>query len=172
MADQKSKQSTDQGWMKSLILALQQTHFQNEVQEDRRQALLFKDLDINYNMFRILRYLSESPDGAEPSTLSNVLFILRPTVTNTLDHLEQRSLIRREPHPTDRRRVIVKLQPKGEETIQKALTLSHDYHDRILTHFSRDELEHYVAMRIRMAEIRDQAIQDILEERKHNPDNK
>ena len=167
MAVQGSKTPIDEEWMKRIIFSLQRLHFQNEIKEERRQAQLFEDLELNYNMFRILRYLSESPNDVEPSTLSDVLFILRPTVTNTLDHLEKRSLIRREPHPTDRRRIIVKLQPKGEEVIQSALALSHDYHRRVLSHFSQDELEHYVTIRTQMAEIRDQALHDILEERKN-----
>lgn len=150
---------------RQLVLTLQQTYFRNEASEDQRQALLFEELGLNYNMFRILRYLSVREEGAEPSTLSDTLFILRPTVTNTLDHLEMRSLIRREVHPTDRRRVIVKLEPRGEEVIQKALAISHNYYDRIITHFTAEELEQYLSMRNRMAEARDLAVQDILNER-------
>lgn len=168
MGDDKNKMLADMEWMKKLIRSLQQTYFQNEVKEERRQALLFEELGLNYNMFRILRYLSETPGGAEPSTLADALYILRPTVTNTLDHLERRALIRREPHPTDRRRVIIKLQPDGEATVQEALALSHEYHNHILSHFSREDLERYIAIRTRMAEVRDEAIRDILDKRKRN----
>ena len=107
-----------------MIRQLRQTHFQNDVKEERRQAVLFKELDINYNMFRILNYLYDHPSGAEPSVLSDTLLILRPTMTNTIDHLQRRGLIQRIPHTTDRRRIIIRLLPDGVRLVEEANAIS------------------------------------------------
>ena len=159
-------QTPSEGGMHDLILAIQKASYQNEVGEEKRQTQLFEDLDLTYNMFRILRFLYIQSGGVEPSTLSSVLYILRSTTTNTLDNLEKRSLIRREPHPTDRRRVVIQLEPLGKEVIQKAMAVSHDYYGRIIANFTPEELEQYLALHTRMAEARDSALRDILAERK------
>lgn len=160
-----AEQSTRNEWVEESIRRLRQTHFQNDVKEERRQAILFGGLDINYNMFRILCYLHDHPDGAEPSVLSDTLLILRPTMTNTIDHLQRRGLIQRFPHATDRRRVIIRLLPDGEKLVEEAISISYDYHSRIMARFSREELEQYLDLRVRMAEARDQVLQEIEEER-------
>ena len=155
--------------IRELVLAFQKGYFLNEASEERRQALLFEDVGLTYNMFRILRFLyMHSDENIEPSELSEVLYILRPTMTNTLNHLEKTGYIRRDIHPTDRRRIIVNLLPLGEEVLRKALIISRDYHDRVFSHFTSEELEQYISMRNRMAQIRDKAVEDILAERQKN----
>ena len=55
--------------------------------------------------------LSSGPD--EPARLADRLNIPRQTMTIILDSLEQRSVIRREAHPTDRRRKRIRLTETG-----------------------------------------------------------
>jgi DNA-binding MarR family transcriptional regulator len=46
----------------------------------------------------------------------------RPTtLTGILDRLEQRALLAREPHPRDRRTVVVRLTPAGAEAATRVL---------------------------------------------------
>lgn len=49
-----------------------------------------------------------------PKELSEVLDAVPPTISAMLGELEQRSLIRRDPDPDDRRRVQLRLTPAGE----------------------------------------------------------
>lgn len=150
-----------------LILALQQSYLKNEATEESRHALLFEELSINHNMFRILRYLYTNKKAEEPSVLSEILYIVKPTVTNTLDNLEKRQLISRKPHPTDRRKLLICLEPKGIELIEKAIAIDSDYHNRVISAFSKEELTEYLKMRNRMAEAREQAVKEILAERQN-----
>ena len=152
---------------RELILALQKGYFLNEASEEHRQALLFEELGLSYNMFRVLRYLhTGNESGAEPSELADRLYILRPTMTNTLAHLEKMGYILRENHPSDRRRVIVRLNPEKEEQVIQALDISRDYNERVFACFTPEELEQFISLRNRMAEAREQAVQEILAARR------
>ena len=42
------------------------------------------------------------------------------TVTLALDQLEKRNLVKRNPHPTDRRTILAVLTPAGRELLDKA----------------------------------------------------
>ena len=42
------------------------------------------------------------------------------TVTLALDQLEKRNLVKRHPHPTDRRTILARLTPAGRQVLDKA----------------------------------------------------
>jgi DNA-binding MarR family transcriptional regulator len=48
-----------------------------------------------------------------PSELGDRLIVTRATVTGLVDSLERRGLVRRTPHPSDRRSLIVEITPEG-----------------------------------------------------------
>ncbi len=50
------------------------------------------------------------------SVLGGELFVTPRNVTVLVDALEANSLVRRHPHPTDRRAILVELTPQGAET--------------------------------------------------------
>jgi DNA-binding MarR family transcriptional regulator len=50
------------------------------------------------------------------SALSDELFVSPRNVTVLVDALEANGLVRRHPHPTDRRAILVELTPPGVET--------------------------------------------------------
>ncbi|MCD8152986.1 MAG: MarR family transcriptional regulator, partial [Clostridiales bacterium] len=115
--------------------------------------------------FRCLRYLSEHPDGVEPSVMAKDLFILRQTITYVIDKLEKREFVERLPHPKDRRRILVKLCPKGEKLADRANAISMEYHSRITEHFTEQQLIEYITLRNQMTQIRDQVLEEMLQER-------
>lgn len=55
-----------------------------------------------------------NPGEAEPARLAEFAQIPRQTMTTMLDSMERNGLLRRTPHPADRRRKIVRLTPEGE----------------------------------------------------------
>src|SRR5437667_9567704 len=77
----------------------------------------------------LLRPLGVSPAGGlvlgllrdhgpmSPSALGDRLIVTRSTVTGVLDSLERRGLVRRTPHPEDRRSVVVEITPKGRRVL-------------------------------------------------------
>lgn len=62
------------------------------------------------------------PYELSPGQLVTETLVTSGTMTNRVDRLEQRGLVRRKPDPGDRRGVRVRLTPAGRETVDAALT--------------------------------------------------
>jgi DNA-binding MarR family transcriptional regulator len=58
----------------------------------------------------VLGILKDAGRPCPPNYISERLIVSRATVTGVLDTLVKRGLVRREPHPTDRRMVLVYLR--------------------------------------------------------------
>lgn len=166
MSAAKRTETAQERKTRELTLAMQKGYFLNEASEERRQAQLFEELGLSYNMMRILRLMYTQGDGFEPSELAETLHILRPTMTNTLAHLEKLGYILREEHPTDRRRVVVRLNPEKEEQVIQTLDISQEYNERVFARFTPEELEQFISLRNRMAEAREQAVREVLAARR------
>jgi DNA-binding MarR family transcriptional regulator len=62
----------------------------------------------------VLVTLTLSPEGSRRlSYLTRYLMVHQTTITQVVDQLEKRGLVRREPHPTDRRATLAVLTPAG-----------------------------------------------------------
>ncbi len=138
--------------------------FNGTIKEEQRQNQLLSPLGINFDTYRCLAYLAEHPNGVEPSAMSDDLLILRQTVTYTVDRLVKRGLVERLPHTTDKRRVLVRLLPKGKELTTQATQRSMDYHYRIMDYFSEKQLMDFIILRNQMAEVRDKILHEMSQE--------
>ena len=82
-----------------------------------RAALLFMDLLASSPLPRteteILVLLWKAPEAAEPAILAERLRVSRQSMTGFLDKLEAGRYVARSAHPTDRRRTVIRLKPKG-----------------------------------------------------------
>jgi DNA-binding MarR family transcriptional regulator len=67
--------------------------------------------------FDVLDALTQLGRPARPGELKDLLHVPAQTVTGVLDALERAGLIRRKPHPTDRRSVLVELTPTGTAAV-------------------------------------------------------
>jgi DNA-binding MarR family transcriptional regulator len=65
---------------------------------------------------------SGSPYRLTPSAISAALLVPSGTLTSRLDRLERKGLIRRVPHPTDRRSMEVELTDRGRGGVDAAVT--------------------------------------------------
>jgi DNA-binding MarR family transcriptional regulator len=74
-----------------------------------------------------------------PSQLADWLFVTSGTMTGRLDRLEQRGLIRRVPHPTDRRGMDVELTAEGRRLADELVTQHVENEERLMSGLSRDE---------------------------------
>lgn len=60
-------------------------------------------------------------DGVTPVEVGRALGLHRSSMTALSDRLERRRLIRRVPHPTDRRLLLLQATPKGRALLERAL---------------------------------------------------
>jgi DNA-binding MarR family transcriptional regulator len=86
-----------------------------------------------------------APYRLPPARISQSLLVSSGTLTSRLDRLEQKGLIERIPHRTDRRSVEVQLTKKGLTLVDEAVTTHVRNEQRILSVLSqreRDALDH------------------------------
>jgi DNA-binding MarR family transcriptional regulator len=73
----------------------------------------------------VLGILKDAGQPCPPNYISERLIVSRATVTGVLDTLVKRGLVRREPHPTDRRMVLVHLTKAGSRMADKVRRTVH-----------------------------------------------
>ena len=87
----------------------------------RRQAFAAHSLDTSeFDVLAALRRAGE-PNSLSPGQLATETLVTSGTMTNRIDRLESRGLVRREPDPTDRRGVRVLLTSQGRSAVDDAL---------------------------------------------------
>ncbi len=80
---------------------------------DRVYFRLLQTRNLSYNSYLVLEELLANPEGLEPAVLADRLNIPRQTMTFVLDHLEKDGFLNRNPHPSDRRKKLIRLSPEG-----------------------------------------------------------
>jgi len=76
--------------------------------------------DLTRTGYLLMTTLLLSREGTRPlGQLSRHLMVHPTTVTLALDQLEKRGLLRRTPHPTDRRTILAMLTPAGRELLDE-----------------------------------------------------
>jgi DNA-binding MarR family transcriptional regulator len=97
---------------------------------DRARRSAFAEHDLEAWEFDVLSALRRSgePYQLSPGALLNQTLVTSGTMTNRIDRLAARDLVRREPDPTDRRGVLVVLSPRGRAVVDDTLTdqLAHE----------------------------------------------
>ena len=87
----------------------------------RRQAFAAHALETwEFDVLAALRRAG-APYSLSPGQLGTETLVTSGTMTNRIDRLEQRGLVRREPDPSDRRGVRVVLTETGRTTVDDAL---------------------------------------------------
>jgi DNA-binding MarR family transcriptional regulator len=82
-------------------------------------ATAFSSHGIHEGQQFVLRTLW-AQDGLTPAEIARRLGISTPTVTRATTRMEAAGLLRREPHPSDRRMVLLRLTSRGRE-LEKAI---------------------------------------------------
>jgi DNA-binding MarR family transcriptional regulator len=90
-----------------------------------RVAAALQPLDISPAGGLALGILVDAGEPCPPNYISERLIVSRATVTGVLDTLTKRGLVRREPHPTDRRMVLVHLTKAGTRMAEKVRRTVH-----------------------------------------------
>ena len=63
----------------------------------------------------LLELIELAPSPMSMTAVSRKLYISKPAVTNLVDRLEKRRLLKRLPHPEDRRIALLEIQPAGKK---------------------------------------------------------
>ena len=89
---------------------------------DRQRTLVFARHELETWTFDVLSALRRA-DGHQlsPGQLLAQTMVTSGTMTNRIDHLEARKLVRRRPDPNDARSVRVQLTPAGRRRVDGAL---------------------------------------------------
>jgi DNA-binding MarR family transcriptional regulator len=74
---------------------------------------------------QILAVVEGAGEPLEPSVIAERLLITTGSVTSLLDNLEKRNLIRRLPHPQDRRKLLVDITPAAQMIVDELLPSLH-----------------------------------------------
>ena len=90
-----------------------------------RVSLTLQPLEVSRAGGLVLGILKDAGKPCPPNYISERLIVSRATVTGVLDTLVKRGLVRREPHPTDRRMVLVHLTKAGSRMADKVRRTVH-----------------------------------------------
>ncbi|MDQ1286536.1 MAG: hypothetical protein QG622_101 [Actinomycetota bacterium] len=90
---------------------------------DRQRAAAFSGGGLEPWEFDVLAALRRSGDPYQlsPGTLVTETLVTSGTMTNRIDRLAARGLVRRLPDPDDGRGVLVRLTPPGQELVDRAM---------------------------------------------------
>lgn len=88
----------------------------------------------------LLHVFNAGESGIRMTDLAREVVITKTGLTSLIDRLEKRSLVRREPDPTDRRSIRVTLSKKGERMFRAAARIhGAGIHDRVAKHMTDEE---------------------------------
>jgi len=115
----------------------------------QRACALYKEKFGNYGLtpqqFGLLRFLWEE-DGLTQVELSSRSQIDRTTIGGLIDRLEQSGLVKRLPHPEDRRAYRISLTPAGKKLEAELAPLAEELQRAILEPLDPDEIETLTAV--------------------------
>jgi DNA-binding MarR family transcriptional regulator len=82
---------------------------------------VLRPFELTFSRYELLMLLYFSRVGSMPLSRVGARLQVHPTsVTNAVDRLEAQQLIRRVPHPVDRRTTLAEIQPAGRELAERA----------------------------------------------------
>jgi DNA-binding MarR family transcriptional regulator len=89
--------------------------------------------------FDLLAQLEREPEGLTMGELSQRLMVSGGNVTGVTDQLEAEGLVRRAPHPTDRRAFAVQLTPAGRRLFRRMAAVHEQWVIELFAGWSVDE---------------------------------
>jgi DNA-binding MarR family transcriptional regulator len=112
-----------------------------------------KPTGLTPTLFGVLAIIEARP-GIGQGEVADALGADRSTMVRLVDQLERRGLVRRDPHPGDRRTVLPALTAEGRALLERATPLVHASEDEFAGALSSDEREQLADYLRRITEAR------------------
>jgi DNA-binding MarR family transcriptional regulator len=97
---------------------------------DKFQRMVLNKTTLTPPQYSVLNTLSMKGESSlSLSQLASLSYSSRSTMTNLIDTLEKKKFVKRDPNPTDRRSLLVKLTSKGKMLMKEAPSINHIYAD-------------------------------------------
>jgi DNA-binding MarR family transcriptional regulator len=126
--------------------------FLDEVERRRRGVA-----GLSHSGYEALSILEGAGEPLPAHVIAERLLVTTASITSLLDTLAKRGFVTREPHPRDRRKILVRLTPAGADVVDAVLPIVHRAATDVFGHLSAEEAEHLVASftaaRRRLAEL-------------------
>jgi len=120
--------------------------------------------DISPAAFQILAIIEGEGTPLPPSVIAERMLMTSGTMTSLLDTLGRRGLVRRLPHPDDRRMLLVDITARGREVVDVILPVTHRITREMFGHLSETERERFVRtlgrVQERLEALRDEPVPD------------
>jgi DNA-binding MarR family transcriptional regulator len=100
----------------TLLVAFQRLQMQNA----HVSSLVASTLGISATDLRALLFIG-SGEGVTPKRTGDFLELTSGAITNLVDRMEAAALVRRAPHPVDRRSIMLELAPGGVDALQRVV---------------------------------------------------
>lgn len=114
-------------------------HFRSvHMKFSRLYPVLLSDVQLTLPQYALLVELLNA-ESLPMTEVSSRLFITKPAVTHLVDRLEKSKMLKRLPHPKDRRVSLIEILPKGREVVQKMQSQILDIFFRAFEQFSPQE---------------------------------
>lgn len=102
---------------------------------------------------RVLFYLKEHPEQANPSQISQNLSLSKPRVTSILNALRKKEFVELQADPADRRRVNVVLTQAGLDYIALKVSHTEAMLDEYIAGMGKESTEELISLLIRTNEV-------------------
>jgi MarR family 2-MHQ and catechol resistance regulon transcriptional repressor len=106
----------------------------------RTHSAIFKQYGLSFPQYNILRVLESSHRGQNKiSTVGKIMLVPGANMTGLAKRLEQKGFIDRRPDPADERVTLLKITPKGKQTLARIKDRKDAVIDHILQDFTVDD---------------------------------
>jgi DNA-binding MarR family transcriptional regulator len=110
----------------------------------KRIADLVHPFDLTPSSGLVLGALADAEEPLPPNQIAERLIISRASVTSLLDSLERRGYVRRSPHGTDRRMLLVELTDTGRQIAHEFRLLVHRHQKHWLAALTEQEQDQLI----------------------------
>ena len=111
---------------------------------EKRIASLLLPFDLSPATGLVLSILADSETSVSPNHIADRLIISRASVTSLLDSLEKRGFVKRQPHPSDRRMLLVELTNSGRQVANQFRPIVHQHQKVWLNALNEKEQEQLI----------------------------
>ena len=118
---------------------------------DKISNQLLTPYDLTNSQFKILMVLMHAPEGSvRQIDIENKFAMTNPTVTGLVQKLEAKDLIKRIPHPEDKRSKVLVLTDRAIAMKEELLALADDLERQMTQNLNHDECEQLAALLLKM----------------------